>query len=118
MARGPHLAREAVLRGPQSLFAIDFLMDRLTILWQTKRRSKPKPSSVWFSRNQFKFAAKTFFYFGLHLLLGTDSRKTGRNQYRFAAKTFFFDLHQLLGQIPEILAEMSTDFVLQSGNYL
>ena len=118
MARGSHLAREAVLRGPQSLFAIDLLMERLTILWQTKRRSKPNPSSVWFSRNQFEFAAKTFFYFGLHLLLGTDSRKTGRNQYRFAAKTFFLIFTNFRGQTPEILAEMSTDFVQQSCNYL
>ena len=33
---------------------------KLSIFWQTKR-FKIKPSSVWFSRNKFGFAAKTFF---------------------------------------------------------
>ena len=84
--------------GPQSCFCvarkvfceIDFFVERLTILWQIKKRSKPKPSSVWLYRNPFRFAVKTFFlvfsYFG--------------------------------GQIPEILAEVSTDFVRQTCNYL
>ena len=80
---GPHLAREAVLCGPQGLFArlISSWKGLLSIFWQTKR-SKPKPSSVWFSRNQFGFAAKTFF-FGLHLLLGTDTGNTGQSEHRF-----------------------------------
>ena len=56
------MAREAVLCGPQGLFArlISSWKGLLGIFWQIKR-SKPKPSSVWFSRNQFGFAAKTFF---------------------------------------------------------
>ena len=43
MARGPHLAREAVLCGPQGLFAqlISSWKGLLCIFWQTKR-SKPK----------------------------------------------------------------------------
>ena len=64
-ARGPQAKF-----GPRSCFVwiarsfceVNFLMERLTILWQIKKRSKPKPSSVWFSRNQFDFAAKTFFF--------------------------------------------------------
>ena len=97
VAHGPHLAHDAVLCGPQGLFAwlISSWKGLLSIFWQIKR-SKPKPSSVWFSRNQIWFAAKTFF-FGLHLLLGTDTQNTDRNQHRFAAKTFFFYLHLLLG---------------------
>ena len=89
VACGPHLAREAILCGPQGLFArlISSLKGLLSIFWQIKR-SKPKPSSVWFSRNQLGFAAKTFF-FDLHLLLGTDTQNTDGNQHRFAAKTFF-----------------------------
>ena len=66
MAHDPHLACEAALQfewPATSLRKLDFLMERLigTILWQIKRWSKPKPSFVWFSRNQFEFAAKTFF---------------------------------------------------------
>ena len=89
MARGQHLAREAVLCGPQGLFAqlISSWKGLLSIFWQIKT-SKIKPSFVWFSRNQFGFAAKTFFFnfyllFGLHLLLGTDTRNTGQSEHRF-----------------------------------
>ena len=62
VVRWPHLPREAVLCGPQSLFArmISSWKGLLSIFWQIKR-SKPKPSSVWFSRNQFGFAARPFF---------------------------------------------------------
>ena len=49
----------------------------LSIFWQIIR-SKPKHLFVWYSRNQFGFAVKTFF-FGLHLLFGTDSRNTDGN---------------------------------------
>ena len=84
MARGPvHLAHEAVLCGPQGLFArlISSWKGLLSIFWQIKR-SKSKPSSVWFSRNQIWFAAKTFFFY-LHLLLGTDTQNTGQSEHRF-----------------------------------
>ena len=68
--------------GPQGLFErlISSWKGLLSIFWQIKR-SKPKPSSVWFSRNQFGFAAKTFFL----------------------VFTYFW------GQILEILTEISTD---------
>ena len=106
----------------RSFCKVVFFKERLTILRQMKRqRSKPKPFFVWFSQNQFRFAAKTFV-FGLHLLLGsdfhntgrnhpvlrqnlffcfclllgTDSINTGRNQHRFAVKNFSFGLHLLL----------------------
>ena len=81
MARGPHLACEAVLCGPQGLFAllISSWKGLLSIFWEAKR-FKPKPSSGWFSRNQFGFAAKTFFL----------------------VFTYF------LGKIPVILTEIST----------
>ena len=49
------MACKVFLRG-----TVDFLMERLTILWQIERRSKPNPS-VLFIQNQFGFAAKTFF---------------------------------------------------------
>ena len=65
-------------------------MERLTILWQINRQSKPQPSSVWFSRNQFGFAEKTFFL----------------------VFTYFW------GQIPKILAKVSTDFVQQTCTYM
>ena len=70
---GQHLAREAVLYGPRGLFArlIFSWKGLLSIFWQIKW-CKPKPSCVWYSQNQFGFAAKTFF-FGFHLLLGTDT---------------------------------------------
>ena len=94
MARRQHLAREAVLCGPQGLFAqlISSWKGLLSIFWQIKT-SKIKPSSVWFSRNQFGFAAKTFFFifyllFGLHLLLGTDTRNTGQSEHRFCSTNF------------------------------
>ena len=56
--------------GPRSCFVwlarpiceVDLLRERLTILRQIKRQSKPKPSSVWFPRNHRRFAAKTFFF--------------------------------------------------------
>ena len=110
MAHRPHSAREAVLCGQRGLFArlISSWKGLLSIFWQMKR-SKPKPSFVWYSRNQFGFAAKTFFggsspsfweipvmlteistnlrrrpfFFGLHLLFGTDSRNTGQSEHRF-----------------------------------
>ena len=112
------VAREAVLRGPRGLFArlISSWKGLLSILWQIKR-SKPKPSFVWYSQNQFGFAAKTFF-FRLHLLFGADSCNTDGNQLRFAAKTFFFVFTFFLRQIPVILAKVSTDFVKQTCNYL
>ena len=77
----PHLARGAVLCGPLDFFAwlISSWKGLLSIFWQIKRY-KPKPSSVWFSQNQFGFAAKTFF-FGFHLLFGTDSCNTDGNQH-------------------------------------
>ena len=64
VAHGPHLAREAVLRGLQGLFAwmISSWKGLLSIFWQINR-SKPKPFSVCFSQNQHGFAAKTFFFF-------------------------------------------------------
>ena len=99
MARGPHLAHEAVLCGLQGLFArlISSWIGLLSIFWEIKR-CKPKPSSVWFSRNQFGFAAKTFFFFfGLNLLFGTDSRNIDRKQHRFATKTFFSGFHLVFG---------------------
>ena len=38
VARGPRLAREAILSGPERSFCVlDFLMERLTIFWQIKR---------------------------------------------------------------------------------
>ena len=83
VACGPHLSSEAVLCGPQSLFArsISSWKDLLSIFRQIKR-SKPKPSSVWFSRKQFGFAAKSFI---------------------------FLVFSCFLGQIPVILTEISTD---------
>ena len=85
----PTRSRRATF-GPRSCFCVtckvlcevDSLMERLIILWQTKRRSKPKPS-VWFSRNQFGFAAKTFFC------------------------VFFFIFTYFWGQIPIILAKIA-----------
>ena len=50
--------------------------------------------------------------------MGTESRNTGRNQHRSAAKTFFWSSPAFGGQIPETLAEVSTDFVQQTCNYL
>ena len=83
------MAREAVLCGPQGLFAqlIPSWKGLLSIFWQIKT-SKIKPSSVWFSRNQFGFVAKTFFFIfylllGLHLFLGTDTWNTGQSEHRF-----------------------------------
>ena len=101
------MAREAVLCGPQGLFTrlISAWKGLLSIFWQIKR-SKSKPSSVWFSRNQFGFAAKTFFFnyclgqipviltkisfdlrprffFYLHLLFGTDSRNNSQSEHQF-----------------------------------
>ena len=92
MARGPHLAGETVLCGPQGLFArlISSWKGLLSIFWQIKS-SKPKPSSVWFSRNQYGFAAKTFFFW-LRLLLGTDTQNTGQREHRFCTTNL-----QLLG---------------------
>ena len=82
VAGGPHLAHEAVLCGPQDLFArlISSWKGLQSIFWQIKR-SKPKSSSVWFSWNQIWFAAKTFFL----------------------VFTYFW------GQIPKILTEINTD---------
>ena len=40
---------------------------------------------------------ENFSFFGLHLLLRTDSRNTGWNQHQFAAKTFSGGLQLLLG---------------------
>ena len=58
------VAREVILHAR-------FLRGKAYRLWQIKRWSKPKPFSVWFSRNLFGSAAKPFF--GLHLLLGNNS---------------------------------------------
>ena len=84
-------------------------MERLTILWQQKHQSKPKPSSVWFAQNPFGFETKFFLdftyfwgqipiklaeistdlqrkpFFGFHLLLGKDHRNTSRSEHRFCA---------------------------------
>ena len=83
--------------GPQGLFVqlISSWKGLLSIFWQIKR-SKPK----LFGRNQN------------HLLIL-------QNQFGFAAKTFLF-LSSLYfwGQISEILAKVSTDFVQQTCNYL
>ena len=85
------MAREAVLCGPQGLFArlISLWKGLLSSLWQIQR-SIPKPS-VWFFRNQHGFAAKTFFF-----------------------KVFAY----FLGQIPVKLAKVSNDFVQRNCNYL
>ena len=93
MARGPHLAREAVLCSPQGFFArlIFSSKSSLSIFWQIKR-FKPKPSSVWVSRNQFGFAAKIFFFLFFFFFWSSPIffRNSDQNQHRFAAKTFFF----------------------------
>ena len=97
---------------PASFFSlVDFLMKKFTIWWQIKRRSKPKPSFVWFSRNRFKFAAKAFFcliftcFWGqisvILVEINTDSRR----------RTFFFILSftYFWGRLLVILAEINTD---------
>ena len=124
MARGPHLAHEAVLCGPQGLFAwlISSCKGFLSIFWEIKR-SKPKPSSVWFSQNQFGFVAKTFFFFFffcLHLVFGTDSRNTDQNQHQFVAKTFFFFFgpHLVFGTDTRNTGQSEHRFVQHACNYL
>ena len=92
---------------------VDFLVERRTISGQINR-SKPKPSSDWFSQNQLDLRRRPFFFFGFHLVLGTDSHKIGKNQHRFSlwsSPTFGV-------KIPETLAKVSTDFVQQTCNYL
>ena len=56
-------AREAVLCGPQGLFArlISSWKGLLSFFWQIKR-SKPKPSSDWFSWNQFGICGKDLYF--------------------------------------------------------
>ena len=78
----PNLAHEAVLCGPQGLFA--------WLISSWKGLPFCLVSSVWFSRNQFGFAEKTFFL----------------------VFTYFW------GQIPKILAKVSTDFVQQTCTYM
>ena len=119
-------------------------MERLTFLWQIKRRSKPKPSSVWFSQNQFKFAAKIFFYFFsvfTDFFLGqiptklaeisndlrlrpffwsspTLENRFPENQHRFAVQTFFLVFTYFWEKISEMLAKVNINFVQQTSNYL
>ena len=115
------MAHEAVLCGPQGLFArlISSWKGLLRIFWQTKR-SKPKPSSVWFSRNQFGFAAKTFFFLVITSFLGQIPVILIEISTDLQRRPFFFGLYLVskYQQIPEILAKVSTNIVQQTWNYL
>ena len=118
MAHGPHLAREAVLCGPQGLFArlIFSWKGLLCIFWHIKR-FKPKPSFVWFSRNQFGFAAKTFF-FAFTYFWGQIPEILTEISIDLRRRPFFLVFTYFWGQIPEILAKVNTDFIQQTCNYL
>ena len=113
--------------GPRSGFVwpawsfceVDFLVERLTISRQIKRRSKPKPSFVWFSQNQFGFAVKTFsfFFFGHHYCGDRFPYYSG-NLAPICVEDLFLLFTYFWGQVPEILVEVGTDFVQQTFNYL
>ena len=117
--RGP-----PVTFGPRSCFVwparsfcvVHFLMKRLTILWQIKRRSKPKPSFIWFYQNQFRFATEIFFLSSP--TFGDRFPENWPKSPPIYGVDLFFGFHLLLEKIPEILTEVSTDFVQQTCNYL
>ena len=54
---------QPVARGPHLFLRDWFPHEKAYLAFSGKKKPKPKPSFVWCSRNQFGFAAKTFFFF-------------------------------------------------------
>ena len=119
------MAREAVLglpnqgcptHNPHGLFAwlISSWKGLLSIFWQIKR-SKPKPSSVWFSWNQLGFVVKTFFFFWSSATFWDRFLYYWPKSAPICSKDLFFLVFTYFcGQICETLAELSTNFVQQT----